>query len=392
MAPRSGLAAHCTYVLTSALPTVTQNLTINGNAATLERSTAPGTPAFTSLTVASGTLSLSKLNFTGGDGALLLTKTGNLTVNGGTFSQNQAPEGGAIDLNGAGNGSSVASITGATFSGNQATGTGEESGAGGAIYNGLNASKTVTKSTFTGNQAAQGGGAIFDFAVYGAHISNSTFTGNTAPDGGAIVNDPIGGESLSQVTIKGNSATGDGGGIYSNLASISVANSVISGNQAGQNGGGIYQEELEDRVGVDLTGTRVTQNTAANGGGVYNDASVADFTGSTLCDNSASSDGGGIYDNGGPRGPGDYAVNLGTSTVSTNTAGAQGGGIYNAGNAAEGDVTATSSKIVHNTAAGGGGIYDVPSPYTTVTLTNSPVLYNKVDNCEPLGSITGCTH
>jgi hypothetical protein len=33
-----GLAAHCTYTLTAALPTVSQNLTIKGNAATLERS------------------------------------------------------------------------------------------------------------------------------------------------------------------------------------------------------------------------------------------------------------------------------------------------------------------------------------------------------------------
>jgi hypothetical protein len=51
-------------------------------------------------------------------------------------------------------------------------------------------------------------------------------------------------------------------------------------------------------------------------------------------------------------------------------------------------VTASETPIVHNTAAAGGGIYD--SAGGTVTLTNSPVLYNKPDNCEPPGSITGC--
>src|ERR1700728_1286912 len=45
------LAKGCTYVLTAALPTVAQDLTINGNEATLKRSTAVGTAAFTILTI-----------------------------------------------------------------------------------------------------------------------------------------------------------------------------------------------------------------------------------------------------------------------------------------------------------------------------------------------------
>src|SRR4029077_313005 len=62
------LAPGCTYVLTSALPTVAQDLTINGNGATLHRSTAAGTAAFTILTIDAGTVTLNRLSFTNGNG------------------------------------------------------------------------------------------------------------------------------------------------------------------------------------------------------------------------------------------------------------------------------------------------------------------------------------
>ena len=372
-----GLPAGCVYVLTTALPTVSQNLTINGNGATVKRSTAAGTPAFVILTVSGGTLSLHKLSFTNGDGAISVTQSGNLSVNGGTFSRNRAPEGGAIDIDG---GISNVTITSATFTGNKAK------TAGGAIYNGENAGTTVTKCSFIGNHAASGG-ALFDFAVYGAKITSSSFTGNTAVDGGAILNDPIGGEVLTQDTISGNSASQDGGGIYSNLTTVAVQNSVITGNQAGGDGGGIYQHSLEwGKVGPDLTGTRVTKNSAANGGGIYSDTSITDLTGSTVSGNTATVDGGGI-DNAGSSRLFDN-LNLATSKITDNQAGADGGGIYNVG-----DLAATSVIITYNTAAGGGGIYDGPDTETadTVTLTTSQVQHNKIDNCEPLGSITGCT-
>jgi hypothetical protein len=53
-------------------------------------------------------------------------------------------------------------------------------------------------------------------------------------------------------------------------------------------------------------------------------------------------------------------------------------------------VIATGTDIIRNEApGGGGGIYDEST--ATVTLTTSPVTRNKPDNCEPPGSITGCT-
>ena len=368
-----GLAAHCTYTLTAALPAVSQDLTIKGNAATLERSSSA--PAFTILSQTGGTLSVSNLNFTDGQGAIAVND-GNLTVNGGKYTGNQASKGGAIDL--ADGPAGTDSITGATFSGNSAT-TG-----GGAIYNGLNANTTITKCTFSGNTTKGSGGAIYDFAVYGATINNSTFKGNSAASGGAIASDPIGGESLTQDTISGNSASQDGGGISNAYASMSIHSSTITGNQAGGDGGGLYQYSLEyGEVGPSLTDTKVTKNSAADGGGIYNNASVADLTGSTVSANTATADGGGI-DNAGDARSYD-TVNLGTSKITSNQAGADGGGIYNVG-----EVAATGTSITYNTATGGGGLYNGPGT-DTVTLTTSPVQHNKVDNCEPSGSITGCT-
>jgi predicted outer membrane repeat protein len=375
------LAFHCTYRLTAGLPAVTQNLTITGNHATLLRSTAPATPAFTILPVNGGTLALSNLNFTNGNGAISITGVGNLTVQGGIFSRNKAANGGAIYCNSdAGN----LSVTGATFTGNTTTGD------GGAIDAGQTLNSTppiVAGDTFTRNTAGQSGGAILDFSIDGADISDSAFDSNQAAYGGAIASDPLGGENLTDVSVRDNRATQDGGGIDSTWAGLTVTNGKISGNHAGGDGGGIYQGFLQYGVGPDLTGTSVQGNSAENGGGIYNNDSVVDLTSSTVEGNRATDDGAGIYNFDILDGYGD--LNLAASTVSGNKSGADGGGIYTLGPVAT--VTAKESQIVHNAAVtGGGGIYEAPGT-GPVTLTNSPVLYNKPDNCEPPGSITDCT-
>lgn len=66
-----------------------------------------------------------------------------------------------------------------------------------------------------------------------------------------------------------------------------------------------------------------------------------------------------------------------TTTISDNHVGADGGGLYNTA----GDVTATASAITRNRAAAGGGIYDGSGP-DNVTLTATPVLNNRPDNCD----------
>jgi predicted outer membrane repeat protein len=172
------LASGCVYVLTAGLPEVSQDLTIMGHGATLERSYAPATEAFTILSVDAGSLTVNRLNFRNGRGAISVTVDGDLTVIGGTFNRNTATDGGAIYVN---NSSSPdPQVTGATFTGNTAT------DAGGAIYSDCsNASINVDHSTFTGNKAANEGGAIWENGVSGS-MTASTFRGNAAGSGGAL--------------------------------------------------------------------------------------------------------------------------------------------------------------------------------------------------------------
>ncbi|HTZ25750.1 MAG TPA: hypothetical protein VMC83_17285 [Streptosporangiaceae bacterium] len=372
------LKARCIYQLRAGLPTVSQDLTIVGNGATLERSDAPDTPAFTILSVADSiAVAVSDLNFANGDGAISVTGgSTNLTVQGGRFTDNHGVTGGAIyDNTGIGN----LSVTGATFIRNTVT------GSGGAIYTGpLGGDLTLTGDTFVGNAAGEGGGAILDFNVYGGVVTDCSFYDNRAADGGAIAEDTIEGGVIQGVFSR-NTATDDGGAIANVYAYVTVGGTIF-GNHAGNEGGGIYLGHLEyAEIGMTLTAT-LRGNSAEDGGGLYSVDDIADLTSSTIDSNAAMANGGGIYNEQGGDGFG--TINLGASQVDSNRAGAEGGGMYTVGGLAM--VTASGTPIDRNTAAtGGGGIYD--SSGGTVTLTNSPVLYNEPDNCEPAGSITGCT-
>jgi predicted outer membrane repeat protein len=343
------LSTQCNYKLTTGLPIVSQDLTILGHGATLRRSSAAATPAFTILSVDAGTLTVSDLNFSNGDGAISATGTGSLTVHGGTFTGNSAGAGGAISFN---TGPANLLVVGARFTRNTAT------DVGGAIYTSqVNGTATASGDTFIGNTADQAGGALFTFTDM--EVSDSSFIANQAADGGAIFNNAEGADGLTGVTISGNSATDDGGGIGTYLAFLFITNSHIFDNHARNDGGGIYQDGPPAKA-LNLTRTRVQGNTAENGGGIYNLDDDATLIGSPVDGNHAIADGGGLYNVGTP--PGNNS-----------------------------SLTATNSAIVRNAAGGtGGGIYDGPG-VGFVTLTHSPVLHNKPDNCQPPGSITGCT-
>jgi predicted outer membrane repeat protein len=371
------LAAKCTYVLTHALPTVAESLSITGNGATLERSRALGTPAFTILTVKAGTASISDLSFLNGERAITVTGTGQLAVTGGTFAGNHATYGGAIFSNNPGY---APTLTEVTFTGNTAT------NAGGAIYDyNAGASATIDQCTFTGNSAGSTAGAFFEYGIGFGQIINSVFRANTAKNGGAMALSEDEELLLSGVVIEGNKATDDGGGIYSvpGSAGFYAEISTISRNKAGRQGGGIYSGAMP----AELVDSKVTDNTAAEGGGIYDghDALLR-INGGTISGNYATVRGGGLYGVGGPL-PESSAVIAESTTISGNVAGSTGGGLYNQGSAY---ASFTGSRIAGNTApGGGGGIYN--STNGTVALDNTSVTGNDPDNCKPPGSVTGCT-
>ena len=136
----------------------------------------------------------------------IVTPAAGPTISGSTIRDNQAEYGGGIH---ASTDSGIdLTITGSTFSGNQALdrpgGTAGDFGDGGALYADTDGDVTISGSTFTGNAAARNGGAIFL-----ADNANQT----AAPT-----------LTLSYSRIVGNSATTSGSGVYRASGTASAEN------------------------------------------------------------------------------------------------------------------------------------------------------------------------
>ena len=218
-----------TITLSSALPVIAINLTIDGSGRSITVDGANSFPIFNVnpgvtlnlefLTLAhgftaegpggaifnQGTTTVTNCNFsnnTAFSGGAIYALAGAMTITNSTFSDNQAISGGAITLQDP----ATVTITNSTFSNNQCRPADEALGAGGAI-NSFGGTLSVTNSTFSDNQAFGGlgdsgvGGAIantedpmgFPFPIPATlTVTNSTFSGNKAevlsPTGGAIAN------------------------------------------------------------------------------------------------------------------------------------------------------------------------------------------------------------
>lgn len=359
------LAPLCSYGLTAALPPILESLTINGNHATIERSTAAGTPEFAILTVglnhgsAIGTLATSNLNLRNGDPGINLVQ-GALAVQGGTFASNTTAISSSFYT--------TLSVTGARFSHN----TGRE---GGAIFSSWNTN--VTDSTFTANRARLGGAV---YAQYGTQtIADCHFAGNTATDGGGALYDD------SEITMTDSTFTsnhaGAGGAITifdPASAGLAVTGSTFVANTA-QDGGAIYNYD-----GLTATDNVFTANHAAQGGAV-DQGWYATLTGDLFTRNTATASGGGMYAG--------YHTMVRDSVFARNTAGAQGGGIYNGPSSLGfgGPLTVSTSSIIGNSAGtDGGGIFSRATLGATAGIASTTVAGNLPDNCAPPGAISGC--
>jgi predicted outer membrane repeat protein len=156
--------------LTSALPAITQSMTVAGpGAGNLAISGNNAYQIFninnSSATVAISGLTLANGIVTGSEGGAI-NNMGTLTVTNSTFAGNSASSGGAIYNGG------TLTVGNSTLSGNSTP------GAGGAIFN--FGSTNVTNSTFAGNSAGQAGGAISNGNGKTLGVFNSILTGNTA--------------------------------------------------------------------------------------------------------------------------------------------------------------------------------------------------------------------
>ena len=379
------LAAGATYTFAdvadpldggNALPTVktdTNNvantLTINGNGATLTRSTAAGTPFFRFLRedlsaalVPPPTLNVSGINFSNGlidsttslMGGAIFLHGGNLSLTDCTFTGNQAPNGGAIGSDQLSTTPRPLNVTRGTFTQNSATGT-SGNGAGGAIYNLSSSVLGIADSTFSGNTSTAEGGAVrVQTSSTTTTITGSTFTNNTANGGnggGAIF---IQGQTIAaNLTVTGNTSGNGGAGLWNQGGPLSLTNSTFTNNQSTgstSSGGGIFSQGT-----TTISGTNISNNTSGGGGGGLwvqgNSNETLTLTDSTVANNfanGATSSGGGIF----------AQINFSMTNVTvTGNRASNGGGIAYAigGNQASLlNSTVTDNRVFFALASGGG--------------------------------------
>jgi predicted outer membrane repeat protein len=137
-------------------------------------------------------------------------------------------------------------------------------GMGGAILN--EGTLTVSNSTFSGNEAYNGGAIFNDGGTL--MVTNSTFSGNSTylDGGGGAISNGGGPLTVSNSTFSGNHAYN--GGAIDNYDTLTVTNSTLLGNSANNHGGAIYDEGYFSTT--TLTNTIVANSTSGgNCGGGY---------------------------------------------------------------------------------------------------------------------------
>ncbi len=228
-----------TITLTTELDSITETLTINGNAG---GTTISGNNSYRVLSIFTGsfsgpgpTVNLTDLTIAngyspGGSGGIFMYKATVSIVNTNFISNSAAGNIGGAILSSLGN----LNVISSTFSNNSAY-------QGGAIF-GSGTAVTITQSTFAGNVASDKGGAVFVEASsgYGFIVINSTFYSNTAGYGGALVNQSS--TILINDTLSNNRGITGTGGITNTGGTIDVINTIIAnsiGNNCGNAAGAI---------------------------------------------------------------------------------------------------------------------------------------------------------
>lgn len=192
-------------------------------------------------------------------------------------------------------------------------------------------------------------GGIVDrvFHILGGTVAfnNITIRNGLTPSGenGAGIFNASGNLTITGCLITGNTTSGGGNGAGIFMDGFTVIDTTtIQGNitGGGGNGGGVY----DNSGAVTITSSTIAANSTlptGDGAGIYNNANGMILTNCTLNQNSAF-DGGGIFNNG-------VIVNAINVTIASNSAGATGGGIFN-----NGTLTVTSSIVADNLAVTAG--------------------------------------
>jgi len=166
-------------------------------------------------------------------------------------------------------------ITGIRFQ-NGRDGTGQ---GGGAVLVDLGASATFQDCDFVDNQTTTNGsgGALLNrgtLTVDQCLVMRDKLTGSTAVNGGGIAN--FGTLHLRRSLVTNNRASGLGGGLYSGGSSVVVESSTIAGNRAATSGGIAVVSDGRTASTASINASTVADNVAeSQAGGLYAEGSGA---------------------------------------------------------------------------------------------------------------------
>ncbi len=324
-------------------------------------------------------------------GGLWNSAVGSMTVSGTGVTQNAA-NGIAADNGGGGlfNDGGTLSVTGGVISGNTAL-MGSGSG-GGILNNLGTLSVDGTLISGNMSARAGGGIEAVDgsTSLMGALLS-ANMAGPSPGNGGGLHISGAGSVALVDTDVVLNSAAAEGGGLWNSAGSTmdiigcSVDGNIASGNDPDQGGGGLFNEGGTMVVDDTAVTNNVADGTSGSGGGALNNSGGSlDITDATFAGNASQRAGGGIEANASPvtmdqvalafntTGPapgnggglhltGAATIDFVRSVAVGNSASAEGGGLWNS---ALGTLNVSDARIDGNTASGdladqgGGGLFN----------------------------------
>jgi CSLREA domain-containing protein len=222
---------------------------------------------------------------------------------------------------------------------------------------------TITGATIQDGRGGVGfgcecGGGILVRAGASLTLTDSVVTGNTAAgassSGGGIAND--GALTLTNVSVGNNSAQAAGGVHNGAAASLTMAGGALEQNASTTSGGGL---QVSFGSSATLSGVLFSRNTANGSGGGIESAGTLTVNDSTINQNTAAINGGGIDLTGGTQ-------TIEGSTITANTATGQGAGI----SSFQAALTLVNSTVSGNQGTGIVNVDRSSAALTNVTLTD----------------------
>jgi len=246
---------------------------------------------------------------------------------------------------------------------------GNDGAGGGGIY--CRESLTLKSVVISGNSTESGGGGVYVLGSTGAKvsISNSLISGNSAAANGGLGLGNLGSITISNTVVTGNTATNGAGGIAADVngsgSGIAITDCRITGNR-GPYGGLYLNGNSSAPAKIAITGTTISGNVStsvstsmgAGGGGLRLEYCNATIAGSTIRNNTA------VYDGGGIDAANFTSLTISGSTISGNvttersSANYGGGGgvcLYGSGKSPIPQAKISGSVIADNRSSGAGG-------------------------------------